>query len=70
MPGPALSFPFPTAHNTVNTNILTRGSLIVYTAPDTAILKKSNYTAHFDNFAIQTRQDQNEAKGKMSLPRS
>jgi hypothetical protein len=34
-------------------NILRRGSLIVYTAPDTATLKKENYTAHFDHFSIK-----------------
>jgi hypothetical protein len=35
------------------TNILRRGSIISYAAPDTATLKKADYTAHFDNFFIQ-----------------
>ena len=38
----------------VNTSTLTRGSLVVYTAPDTPQLKKSNYVVHYDNFSITT----------------
>ena len=44
-------FQFP---GDVNTNTLLRGSLISYTAPDTATLLKSNYQAHYDNFSITT----------------
>ena len=33
-------------------NILRRGSLIVYAAPDTATEHKADYAAHYDKFAI------------------
>jgi hypothetical protein len=38
-----------------DTNILARGSLIVYAAPDTQKLHKSSYGAYFDNFSITTQ---------------
>jgi hypothetical protein len=44
-------FPFDAE---VNTNVLKRGSLLVFTAPDTTQLKKSNYVVHDDNFSIAT----------------
>jgi hypothetical protein len=44
-------FPFPAD---VNTNTLLRGSVLAYAAPDTTTLHKSNYAAHYDNFAITT----------------
>lgn len=56
-------FPFPT-HTPVNTNVLWRGSLIAYAAPDTDVLQKANYTAHFDNFAIKTGEGEEMAKIK------
>jgi hypothetical protein len=34
-------------------NVLRRGSLIVYAAPDTTTNIKANYAAHYDKFAIQ-----------------
>ncbi|MCX6924719.1 MAG: hypothetical protein NT154_16125 [Verrucomicrobia bacterium] len=34
-------------------NILRRGSLIAYAAPDTATLKKADYAAHYDQFSIK-----------------
>jgi hypothetical protein len=34
------------------TNVLTRGSILAYAAPDTESLKKQNFAAHFDNFSI------------------
>ena len=44
------SFPFdPQLPSTV----LKRGSLVAYAAPDTATRKKDEYTAHYDNFAIE-----------------
>ncbi len=39
----------------VNTDILRRGSLVTYAAPDTATLHKSNYAVHYDNFSITTQ---------------
>jgi hypothetical protein len=46
-------FPFPTNNATVNANnTLTRGSLVVYAAPDTQAHHKSSYGAYFDNFSI------------------
>lgn len=33
-------------------NILRRGSLIVYAAPDTSTNEKADYAAHFDKFSI------------------
>jgi hypothetical protein len=38
----------------VNTNVLKRGSLLVFAAPDTTQLHKSNYVVHDDNFSIAT----------------
>ena len=70
LPEDGTSFPFPTNHATVNANILTPGSLIVYAAPNTAQLQKSNYRAHFDTFSIRTRDGEDEMSGKMSPPRS
>jgi hypothetical protein len=49
LPGGPFSFP-----NTADTNTLVRGSFVVYAAPDTTQLKKSNYAAHYDNFSIAT----------------
>ena len=37
----------------VTSNILRRGSLIAYAAPDTATLKKADYAAHYDHFSIK-----------------
>jgi hypothetical protein len=37
------------------TNVLTRGSLLAYAAPDTNSLKKQEFSAHFDNFSITAR---------------
>lgn len=37
---------------TADLTTLIRGSLIVYAAPDTAQLKRSNYQVHFDDFLI------------------
>ena len=37
-------FPFPGG---VDTNVLARGSLVTYAAPDTTTLKKRNYVAHY-----------------------
>ncbi|MCX6928627.1 MAG: hypothetical protein NT154_36260 [Verrucomicrobia bacterium] len=34
-------------------NILRRGSMITYAAPDTTTLKKADYAAHFDQFSIK-----------------
>jgi hypothetical protein len=34
------------------TTVLPRGSLLAYAGPDTNSLKKQNFSAHFDNFAI------------------
>jgi hypothetical protein len=34
-------------------NVLRRGSLIAYAAPDTATAHKADYTAHYDMFAIK-----------------
>lgn len=49
---PGGPFPFDAE---VDTNVLKRGSLLVFTAPDTIQLKKSNYVVHDDNFSIATR---------------
>lgn len=38
----------------VDTNTLKRGSLVVFTAPDTTKFQKSNYVVHDDNFSIAT----------------
>jgi hypothetical protein len=45
-------FPFPPD---VNTNLLVRGSLLAYAAPDTSTFKKRNYVVSYDNFSITTR---------------
>ena len=45
-------FPFPAD---VTSNVLVRGSLIVYAAPDTAMLNKRNYVAYYNNFSITNR---------------
>ena len=37
----------------VYSDILARGSILTYTAPDTATRKKQNYTSHFDSFSIE-----------------
>lgn len=37
----------------VTSNVLRRGSMIVYAAPDTTALGKEDYSAHFDNFSIK-----------------
>lgn len=48
------TFPFPAQDcGSCYTTILRRGSLLASVAPDTATLKKANYTAHYDNFVIQ-----------------
>lgn len=39
-------------HGDADTNVLTRGSLIAYAAPDTQKRHKSSYGAFFDNFTI------------------
>lgn len=39
-------------------NILRRGSLIAYAAPDTATLKKADYAAHYDHFSIKVIAEQ------------
>jgi hypothetical protein len=44
-------FPFPPD---VDTNILRRGSLLVYARPDTPQLHKTSFVAHDDNFSITT----------------
>jgi hypothetical protein len=36
-----------------SSNILRRGSMIAYAAPDTAANKKADYAAHFDQFSIK-----------------
>jgi hypothetical protein len=47
---PLGTFPFiPSAKS----NIFRRGSLITYTAPDTATSKKTDYVAHYDRSTIQ-----------------
>jgi hypothetical protein len=46
---PLGTFGFP---SNVYTNVLTRGSLLAYAAPDTATLHKADYVATFDNFSI------------------
>jgi hypothetical protein len=43
-------FSFPAG----GTNILTRGSLVVYARPDTPQLHKTSFKAHDDNFSITT----------------
>ena len=48
---PGGPFPFDTG---VDTNVLKRGSLVMYAAPDTTQLHKSNYVVHDDNFSIAT----------------
>jgi hypothetical protein len=48
---PGGPFPFDAE---VNTNVLKRGSLLVFAAPDTTQLHKSNYVVHDDNFSIAT----------------
>lgn len=44
------TFPFePTEEFT---GVLLRGTLLAYTAPDTAVHHKADYVAHFDKFSI------------------
>jgi hypothetical protein len=45
------TFPFPSG---ADTNILRRGSLLVYARPDTLQLNKASFVAHDDNFSITT----------------
>lgn len=57
---PLGSFDFPSPPNPDDPSIdymtvLTRGSLTTYAAPDLKSLKKQNFSAHFDNFAIVAR---------------
>jgi hypothetical protein len=51
------TFPFDPS---ITSNIFRRGSLLAYTAPDTATLKKANYTAHYDKFSIKVVHHQND----------
>jgi hypothetical protein len=44
------------------TNVFRRGSLLAYAGPDTAALKKANYSAHFDNFVIEAEADEEDRK--------
>ena len=37
----------------VYTGVLLRGSILAYTAPDTATAKKADYAAHYDRFSIK-----------------
>ena len=50
-PLPGGPFPFDAP---VNTKILYRGSLVVYARPNTALLQRSSFKAHYDNFSITT----------------
>lgn len=43
------TYPFP---EDVNSTILLRGALIAFAAPDTAAMKKADYSAHYDKFDI------------------
>ena len=45
-------FPFP---DDVKSNVLARGSLIAYAAPDTPRLNKRSYVANYNNFSITNR---------------
>jgi hypothetical protein len=45
------TFPFPGTPQFAG-QFFTRGSVIAYTAPDTATMQKANYAAHFDTFRI------------------
>ena len=40
-----------------NTDILRRGSVITYAAPETAKNKKADHAANFDNFSIEVVED-------------
>ena len=42
-------FRFP---DEATTNLLSRGSMVVYAKPDTSTFERSNYVVHFDNFSI------------------
>jgi hypothetical protein len=44
------TFPFDPS---ITSNVFRRGTILAYTAPDTATLKKADYTAHFNHFSIQ-----------------
>ena len=66
LPGPSFQFPLPGPFQfpyqfpyKANTNMLLRGSLVVYAAPDntsaTPPLLRGNYVAHQDNFSIETK---------------
>lgn len=44
------TFPFPAG---VNSNILVRGTLLAFAAPDTVTMEKASYTAFYDQFFIQ-----------------
>jgi hypothetical protein len=56
-PLPGGPFPFV---STADTNILARGSLVVYAAPETQTLHKSAYAAYYDNFSIKPKRDEGE----------
>jgi len=43
------TYPFPAG---VHSTVLSRGSLLALTAPDTGSRHKADYTAHYDNFSI------------------
>ncbi len=49
------TFPFDPAED--YTNVLLRGSILAYAAPDTTTLKKADYAAHFDRFSIKVVSD-------------
>jgi hypothetical protein len=49
------TFPFDATEEF--TGVLLRGSLLVYAAPDTETLSKSDYAATFDHFSIKAIED-------------
>jgi hypothetical protein len=51
--GGLLGVPFP-FHSDANTDILRRGSLVIYARADTAQLHKTSFRTHDDNFSITT----------------
>jgi hypothetical protein len=44
------------------TTVFKRGSLVTYAGPDTATLKKADYSSHYDHFVIQADQDSEETE--------
>lgn len=48
--------------NRVTTNILLRGSMLTYAAPDTTTKHKADYAARFDQFKIQAVDEPEECK--------